>query len=182
MAVTLQQPPKVEMLPLALVRESPSNPRKTFTGIDELAEDVKLRGILQPVLVRAAGSKEYELVFGARRFRAAKAAGMEAIPAFVRALTDEETLEIQLVENSKRADIHPLEEADGYHLLHEKYGHSVDEIAAKVGKSAAPCTSASSAAEAVPAGREAFLAGKLSASTWRWWWRDLAQGRCRRRR
>jgi ParB/RepB/Spo0J family partition protein len=135
MAVTLQQPPKVEMLPLALVRESPSNPRKTFTGIDELAEDVKLRGILQPVLVRAAGSKEYELVFGARRFRAAKAAGMEAIPAFIRALSDEETLEIQLVENSKRADIHPLEEAEGYHLLHEKYGHSVDEIAAKVGKS-----------------------------------------------
>lgn len=174
-ASTRSQAPKVEMLSLSSVKESPSNPRRTFRGIEDLAADVKLRGILQPILVRplidivAGGRGEqhngYEIVFGARRYRAAQLAQLDALPAFVRRMSDEEALEVQLVENSKREDIHPLEEADGYCVLHEKYKHSVEEIAAKVGKSRSAVYERIKLCALVPSARTAFLDGKLTAST-----------------
>src|SRR4051812_30589497 len=97
--------PVVVLVPPGKIDASPSNPRKTFAGIDELADDVKVRGVLQPILVRPRGER-FEIVFGERRWRACKAAKLEAVPAFVREMTDEEALEVQLVENSKREDIH----------------------------------------------------------------------------
>lgn len=126
----------VELIPLKLIDEAAYNPRKTFVPEDqaELAADIRLRGILQPVLLRRTG-KRYELVFGARRFRAALEAGLKEIPAMVRVLSDREALEIAIVENAKRSDVHPLEEADAYRQLHETYSQTVDEIAERVGKS-----------------------------------------------
>jgi len=117
------------------VFESPTNPRKQYSGIEELAESIRTYGVLQPILVRPSESNAYECVFGHRRLRAAKLLGLEAIPATIRDLTDTEVLEAQLIENTQRQDIHPLEEGAAYHQLHESLGYTVDEIAAKVGKS-----------------------------------------------
>jgi ParB/RepB/Spo0J family partition protein len=138
----LHAPPIVMAIPLADIDESPSNPRKTFKDLQELGEDIKRHGLLEPVLLRPsprceAGIGRYELVFGARRYRASKLAGLHDIHATVRQLSDEQVLEIQIVENCAREDIHPLEEADGYRALSETHGWSVEDIAAKVGKSVA---------------------------------------------
>lgn len=157
--------PVVELLPLDQVVESPLNPRKTFAAedLEELAEDVRRRGVLQPVLVRPAGER-YELVFGARRYRAALAAGLKAIPAMVRELTDAEALEIAIVENAKRSDVHPLEEADGYRALHEQHGLTVDDIAGKVGKSKGWVYARMKLGDLAGAAREVFWSGELPAS------------------
>jgi ParB/RepB/Spo0J family partition protein len=155
---------EVKMIPTSQITESPMNPRKTFLDVDGLVDDVKKRGILQPVLVRPNGGKGYELVFGARRYRAAKAAKLEAVPAMVRTLLDDEALELMIVENCKRTDIHPLEEADGYRQLHEKHGHQVEDIAAKVGKSKAYVYARMKLCELAAPARKAFLGGQLTPS------------------
>ncbi len=152
---------------VSIIDPSPTQPRKTFTGIEEMADDIKLHGILQPVLLRphpkVAG--RYELVFGERRFRGTKLAGLTHILAIVRDLSDQEVLEIQIVENSKRADIHPLEEADGYRALHETYKLSVEDIAAKVGKSTATVYARLKFCALIPEARKAFLEDRLNAAT-----------------
>jgi ParB/RepB/Spo0J family partition protein len=135
------------MVGLESVVSSPTNPRKTFerVALEEMTASVKKHGILQPVLLRPwPGDRKlpkdqrgtYELVSGERRLRAAKAAGLGIIPALVRLLTDAEVLEIQIVENLQRTDLHPLEEAEGYRrLMAAKY--DVARIAGRVGRSVA---------------------------------------------
>lgn len=159
--------PAVQSVRVDSIDESPSNPRRTFTQIEELAEDIKRRGVLQPVLVRphAMLADHFELVFGARRLRAAKLAGIAELPAMVRELTDEEVLETQLVENAKRADIHPMEEAEAYERLHTKHKQSVDDIAAKCGKSRAYVYGRMKLLALPSEARAAFLEGKLTPST-----------------
>jgi ParB/RepB/Spo0J family partition protein len=161
--------PVLEELEIDRIEKSPTNPRKSFDekGLSELAEDIKRRGVLSPVLVRGidAGKlahKRYELVFGERRWRAAKLAGLATIPAMVRNLSNQEVLEIQIVENLQRADIHPLEEADGYRMLHEKHGVSVEDIAAKVGKSTTYVYARLKLCTLIVEARSSFLEGKLS--------------------
>lgn len=134
-AVTPSGPrPDFAMIALDEIRESDFNPRKTFREIESLAADIKMRGILQPILVRPRDG-HYELVFGSRRFRAAKLAGLQAIPAGVREMSDGVALETQIIENSKREDVHPLEESLGYAELMKRAGYDVPAIAARVGKS-----------------------------------------------
>lgn len=162
-------PPPIQvtvMLPIDLIDESPTNPRRTFKHVEELAENIKAKGVLQDVLVRpspGADPSRYELVFGARRFRASKLAGLTVIPGKVRTLTDAEVLELQVVENCQREDIHPLEEADGYRALRDSYGYSAEEIAAKVGKPVSTVHARLKFCSLVPAAREAFLAEKIGA-------------------
>lgn len=133
------------MIPLAHLVESSTNPRKRFDekSLQELADDVSEHGVLVPLLVRPpAGSGEpsavrpFEVLAGARRFRAATAAGLHEIPVRVMDVDDVRALEIQLLENLHRADVHPMEEAAGYQMLMEKakWG-SADELAARIGKS-----------------------------------------------
>ena len=124
-------------IPIASIAESKTNPRKFFDKVDELTASVREHGVLQPILVRPLAPGRYEIVAGARRFRAAKAAGLESIPAAVRELDARQTLEVQVIENLQRQDLSPLEEARGYELLHTRHTYSVDELAAKVGKSKA---------------------------------------------
>lgn len=155
----------VESIPLERISESKFNPRKSFTDLEELAEDVKRRGVLQPVLVRPFEDGSYQLIFGARRYRAATMAGLKSIPAMVRDMTDAEALEIAIVENAKRADVHPLEEADAYRELHERHGYDVDTIAAKVGKSKGYVYARMKLCELGEAGRKAFFDGALTAAT-----------------
>jgi len=151
------------------MRPSPTNPRKTFTGLDELGASLIEKGVIVPVLVRptptAAKAKEpYELVCGERRWRAATKAKLTTIPAVVCDLSDREVLEIQLVENLQRVDVHPLEEADGYEELLEKHGYDVDGIAAKTGKSKAYIYARLKLGALAPGPRVEFLQGRISAS------------------
>lgn len=109
-------------IPLSRIQESQTNPRRAFdeAKLAELASNIALHGVLQPVLVRPLpGGAEglYELVAGARRYRASKLAERETIPASVRQLSDTECLELQLIENLQRADVHELDEARGYAAL-----------------------------------------------------------------
>ncbi len=118
------------------LHESPYNPRRHYDAksLGELADSIKAQGVLEPILVRA-NAKGFEIVAGSRRYRAAKKAGLAEIPALVRTLTDEQALEAAVVENLQRADIHPLDEAQGYQTLIDKTGLEVEAIAAKIGKS-----------------------------------------------
>lgn len=126
-------------LKLAELRESETNPRKTFGSLEELVASIRSVGVLQPLLVREVepipgDDARFEVVCGARRFRAAKKAGLQEVPVVVRALTDPEALEAQIVENVQREDVSPLEEAEGYEVLHKTHGYDVETIAKKVGK------------------------------------------------
>jgi ParB family chromosome partitioning protein len=103
-----EAPQRIEFLAVAKVIESKSNPRKSFGDMTELIDSVRTKGVLVPVLCRPA-EDGWELVFGARRLRAAQAAGLAEIPAMVRTMTDREVLEVQVIENLQRTDVHPLE-------------------------------------------------------------------------
>jgi ParB/RepB/Spo0J family partition protein len=157
---------------IACITPSLTNPRKRFdeAQLAELTDSVKRHDVLQPILLRPNGKEgHYELVAGERRFRAAKAAGLVDIPATVRELSDTDVLEIQVVENLQREDLHELEEAEGYekllkctHANGEKY--TVEEIAAKVGKSRSYVFARLKLCALCPEARKAFYAGDLDAS------------------
>jgi ParB family transcriptional regulator, chromosome partitioning protein len=127
----------IQDITLGRIRESNSNPRRAFDQVKlrELAENIKLHGVLQPIVVRPApdSAETYELVAGARRFRASKLAGKETIPATVRDLTDAQCREIQLIENLQRDNIHELDEGIGYRSLMELKPafYTVETIAAQ---------------------------------------------------
>lgn len=142
MTVAATQPLQTSTdLPLADIAESPLNHRKYFdeAKLEELARSIEAHGVLQPVMVRPSTDPKrkqpYELVYGHSRFRAAKVAGLKAIPALVRELTDRQVLEIALIENCRRQDIRAMEEAEAFRDLYEKHGLKVEEIADQVGKS-----------------------------------------------
>lgn len=139
--------------------------RKHFNkdAIDELAESIKTVGVLSPILARPVNG-HFELVFGERRYMAAKLAGLEAIPASVRELSDEQVLEVQLIENLQREGLHELAEAEGYEQLHQ-FGHSAEEIADKVGKSKAYVYARMKLLALTKEARTAFYDGKLNSST-----------------
>ncbi len=124
------------MLPLAELQESPKNPRKRFPAqsLNELAESIRKSGVLVPLTVRPCPGGYYEIAAGHRRYRAAKLAGLEEVPAIVRAMDDLTFLEAVTIDNLQREDIHPLEEATGYQELLKHY--DVATIAQKIGKSA----------------------------------------------
>lgn len=127
----MSAPPAFKLLATISIAESKSNPRAHFDPVklQELAESIKLNGVLEPILVREKGDS-FELVCGHRRLRAAKLAGAKMIPAMLHELTDTQVLETQLEENKKRDDLHPLEEAAGYHaLLAKKHGYTVAKLA-----------------------------------------------------
>lgn len=157
-----------QAIALTAIRESKTNPRRAFAqdALDELTESIRRHGVLQPVLVRPikAGRNgvAYELVAGARRLRASKAAELSEIPALVRELTDKEVLEVQVIENLQRTDLHPLEEAEGYRQLHEKHGYPVEDLAAKVGKSKAYVYARLKLCALTDEAKEAFLGDRIT--------------------
>jgi len=115
---------------------SPFQPRRAFdqNKIEELAASIRNQGIIQPLVVRAKGS-QFELIAGERRWRAALKAGLEQVPIVVRGASDQEALQLALVENLQREDLNPIEEANGYRKLQEQLQWSQEEVAEKVGKS-----------------------------------------------
>ncbi len=124
-------------VPIGDIRPNPRQPRADFDedALVELAESVLMVGVLQPVVVRQTSAGTYELVMGERRWRAAKRAGLDTIPAIVRATPDGDLLRDALLENLHRADLNPLEEAAAYQQLLDDFDVTHDELAAQVGRS-----------------------------------------------
>ena len=124
-------------VPIELLHANPNNPRKRFAeeDLESLAQSLKQRGLLQPLVVRPRTQGGYEIVAGERRWRASQRAGLHELPVLVRELDDKTTLEIALIENIQRADLNALEEAQAYRQLIEQYGHTQQELADAVGKS-----------------------------------------------
>lgn len=128
--------PKRE-LPIEHLKPNADQPRRNFDkdAIDELANSIAAKGMLQPILVRPKGADTYEIVAGERRWRAAQKAQLHKVPVIIRELTDEETAEIALIENVQRVDLNPVEEAAAYARLSDVYGRTQEEISKAVGKS-----------------------------------------------
>jgi len=124
-------------LPIDLVQRNPAQPRKHFDESDltELANSIRTHGVLQPILVRPIPGGKYEIVAGERRWRAAQRAGLHTIPAVIREFNELEVLEIAIVENVQRTDLNPIEEAQGFQALIDRFGRTQEEIAEAVGKS-----------------------------------------------
>jgi ParB family chromosome partitioning protein len=126
-------------LPTGSLRPNARNPRREFpnTELDELAASLRERGIIQPIVVRAMRgvADGYEIVAGERRWRAAQRAGLHEVPVVVIEATDAEALQLAIIENVQRADLNPLEEAEGYRALMDEFGNSQEDIARIVGKS-----------------------------------------------
>lgn len=151
-------------VPIGDLRESKQNPRHHFDkqGLEDLASSIKAHGVLTPILVRP-NNGHFEIAAGHRRYRAAKAAGLAEIPATVRDLSDTELLEVLVIENLQREDVHPLEEAEGYRALIEKAGYDAEAIAAKVGKSASYVYQRLKLAELIPPAKKAFFDDAVTA-------------------
>lgn len=140
--ITTQQHGDVVMhLVPEVIVPSPLQPRATFTTeqLEELTASIKEHGIIQPLIVRVVNSK-YELIAGERRWRAASALGLTTVPAIVREATDQDVLELALIENLQRANLSPMEEAHGYARLQAEFHLKQADIAKRVGKSRAAVT------------------------------------------
>jgi ParB/RepB/Spo0J family partition protein len=158
---------RIELQDIAVtsIRPSPSNPRKTFRHLDQLAASFTAVGQIDPVTVRPLPKEQqngitHELVVGERRWRAAPLAKLKTLKAIVRELDDKQVAEIQIVENDQRDDIHPLEQADGYHAL-EKLGYSVEQIATKVSRSTEFVRKRLKLVALIPEAKAALLAEKI---------------------
>jgi ParB family chromosome partitioning protein len=124
------------MVSIADVRPSKLNPRKDFRDeeLAELAESIRSKGLVQPIIVRPAEGG-YEIVAGERRWRAAQKAGLHSVPVIARDLTDKEVLELAIIENVQRADLNAIEEATGYRELIERFDYSQEQLSEIIGKS-----------------------------------------------
>lgn len=123
-------------IPLTEIRSNPYQPRKEFDqkSLNEFAESIKEHGVIQPIIVKKS-IKGYELIAGERRTRASKMAGQETIPAIIREMTDQEMMEIALIENIQREDLNPIEEAEAFAKIIESNNITQEEAARKFGKS-----------------------------------------------
>ena len=126
-------------IPISKLKPSSIQPRRLFdkNSINELAESIKAKGLVQPILVRPSKSQngEYEIIAGERRWRAAQIAQLHELPAVIKNLDDAEALEMAIIENVQRADLSPIEEAAGYKKLMEQYNHTQEALAPIIGKS-----------------------------------------------
>jgi ParB family chromosome partitioning protein len=126
-----------EYLPLIRVEPHPEQPRSTFEQdkIDELTDSIREHGVLTPLIVRRIDDGSYQIIAGERRWRAARAAGLDEIPARIVNADDRNTIELALVENLQREDLNPIEEARGFKVLSEDFGMTQADISQRVGKS-----------------------------------------------
>ncbi len=123
-------------LPIDDVLANKYQPRKSFDdeALNELADSIREKGVLQPIVVRKAGAEKYELIAGERRLRAARQAGLSTIPALVKDVSDLESLELALIENIQRRDLNPIEEAQSYSSLVNEFGLTQEDLARRVGR------------------------------------------------
>ncbi len=126
----------ISVLPVSDIEANKNQPRKNFDekSIEELAESVKIHGIIQPIIVRAAGDGFYVIVAGERRYRAAKLAGLTEVPVIITELSSSEAAEVALVENLQRADLNPIEVAEAYKALTDDFSLTQQQLAERIGK------------------------------------------------
>jgi ParB family transcriptional regulator, chromosome partitioning protein len=153
----------VSTIATADIHPNPAQPRRHFSdeSLQELAASLKRHGLIQPILVRPHGGG-YQIVAGERRWRAAQRAQLHNIKAIVRELSDEETLEIALIENIQRQDLNPIEEAEAYRKLCDDFGHSQSELAAIVEKSRSHVANMMRLLELPVLVRDLVIEGRLS--------------------
>lgn len=131
--------PGIQRLPVDFIIANRANPRRTFNPeqLEELANSIKEKGVMQPLLVRPTGDDPdiYELIAGERRWRAAQQAGLHEVPVIIREVDDREALELAIIENVQRADLNPVEEAMGYDQLMGQFEYTQNDLAQVIGKS-----------------------------------------------
>ena len=137
-------PSGASSLPVSQVEPGLNQPRKRFESeaLADLTESIRTHGIIQPITVRKLSSGYYQIIAGERRWRAAKAAGLEEIPAVIIEADDRKVMELGLIENLQREDLNPVEEAKGYQVLIQEHGLTQEEVAQRMGKSRPAITNA----------------------------------------
>ena len=157
------QPNGITEIPLARIEPNPRQPRQRFDAdeLEALAASIGEHGVLQPILVTET-LDGYQLIAGERRFRAARLAGLERIPAVIRQLADRAQLEVALVENLQRADLGPMEEAAAYRALVAEFGLTHEEIARRVGRAKSTITNTLRLLDLDPRVQAALVEGSLS--------------------
>jgi ParB family chromosome partitioning protein len=143
--VRIEEGERILQLSITEVTPSPLQPRRVFAeeNLAELVDSIRARGIFQPLIVRRSPKGSgFELIAGERRWRAARKLNLNKVPAIVRAATDQQVLELALIENLQRAELDPVEEADGYATLIETFGLKQEEVAERVGKNRATVANA----------------------------------------
>jgi ParB family chromosome partitioning protein len=128
---------ELRTVPLAALKPGRYNPRRSFheAQLEELAASIRERGLVQPLVVRPSSGDTYEIVAGERRWRAAQLANLHELPVVVRALSDQEAVEIAIIENVQREDLNAIEEGEGYKLLMDGHGYTQEDLAKVIGKS-----------------------------------------------
>ena len=161
----MQDSSAFQYLAIDQIHESTTNPRQTFeqSKLEELAESIRQHGLIQPITVRP-NADGFEIVAGARRFRAAQLAELFSLPARIVELTDAAAMEWQLVENSQRVDVHPYEEAQGFQRLLNILGYDVTALVEKSGKSASHIYARLSLLQLIPDVAQAFIEERITAS------------------
>jgi ParB family transcriptional regulator, chromosome partitioning protein len=123
------------LVPIEEIETNPDQPRRSVGDLSELRKSIESKGVLEPILVRPLSDGRFRIIAGERRFRAALEAGLAEVPCIELDVPDNEVLEIALIENLHRRDLHPFEEAAGYAWLSDKHGYTQQQIASAVGKS-----------------------------------------------
>jgi ParB family chromosome partitioning protein len=153
--------------PTTSLRPNARNPRRVFAEdeLDELTASLRERGMIQPIVARPVrGAPDaYEIIAGERRWRAAQRAGLHEVPVVIIEATDEESLQLAIIENVQRSDLNPLEEAEGYRALMEDFSHTQDDIAKMVGKSRSHVANTLRLLKLPPSIRAYIFKGKLDA-------------------
>jgi ParB family chromosome partitioning protein len=129
----------VASVPIENIHPNPDQPRRTFKShnLDDLANSIRVKGVLQPLLVRVSHKdpNQFEIVAGERRWRAAQMAQLHELPIIIKDFSDEEVLEVAIIENIQRKDLNAIEEAAGYRQLMDRFGHTQEQVAEALGKS-----------------------------------------------
>jgi ParB family chromosome partitioning protein len=158
----------VKQIPVVQISPNPDQPRKTFNEaeLNDLAESIKEKGVLVPIILRSVQNKPYlyEIVAGERRYRAAQRAGLSEIPALVKSLDDKNAMEIALIENIQRENLNPIEEAEGYKNLMEKCQYSLEDVSKLIGKSVSYIRNLMRIDSLPESVKQLIIDGKISAS------------------
>ncbi|APV49154.1 chromosome partitioning protein ParB [Betaproteobacteria bacterium GR16-43] len=154
---------ELAQLPATSLRPGKYQPRTRMdeSSLAELAESIRARGVIQPIIVRAVAEGQYEILAGERRWRAARMAGLEKVPAVIRVVSDDAALGIGLIENIQREDLNPIEEASGLKRLIDEFKLTHEEAATAVGRSRVAVTNLLRLLELSPAVQEMLQDGKI---------------------
>ena len=152
------------LLPISQVESCSTQPRKSFEpeALSDLADSIRIHGIIQPLTVRKLQSGYYQIIAGERRWRAARMAGLTQVPVVVIEADDRKAMELAMIENLQREDLNPMEEAEGYHTLMEQYGLTQEETSQRVGKSRSAVANALRLLNLCKEVRELVEGGKLT--------------------